>query len=254
MKTIVWTTTLDRKEDSRKLLDDTISNAGCSDTVDFLIVPTTRIVFYSENQISSLDEDVDKDGTIVLITSKNTLEAIEGLKPLHELKQIPIITVGAKTRTMANSLGYKFHSDQSGKDLLFSNSAEALEYIENHKDIHNVIYPGAKIRAANTNLSSVKVNTIDIYESRAIPPEDQSTETLKRLNSLSNSDHVTCFSSPSSFDAFTALTSHYGVKQFAIGQTTAERLRSNNLNPITPKDPTYELLAEMVVKELSSTS
>ena len=150
MKTIVWTTTLDRKEDSRKLLDDTISNAGCSDTVDFLIIPTTRIVFYSENQVSLFDEDVNKDETIVLITSKNTLEAIEALKSLHALKQIPIITVGAKTRTMAISLGYKCHSDQIGRRPTFYNSTEALEYIEKHKDIQNVIYPGAKIRAADS--------------------------------------------------------------------------------------------------------
>lgn len=251
MKTIVWTTTLDREEGSRRLLEDIISNAGCSDTVDFLIIPTTRIVFYKENQISSLDEDVNKDGTILLITSKNTLEAIEGLKSLHALKKIPVITVGAKTKTMAASLGYKFHSEKSGEYLSFDNSADALDYLEKHQDIQNVIYPGAKVRASDSTKKNIKINAIDIYESKAIPQKDQSPDTLKRLRSLSNSDYVSCFSSPSAFDAFTALTSNYGDKQFAIGQTTAERLRSDNLNPITPKEPTFELLAETVVKELS---
>jgi uroporphyrinogen-III synthase len=247
MITIVWTTTQDRLDEANKLLSNTLSKANLPKSIDFLVVPTTKIDFIDVKDVMLPRVGASLGTDLVVITSKNTIRAIEYISELHYLKNVPTITVGSKTKEYCLKHGYTLYKSDDDSSPNFKDSSEAFSFIAGLEGKFNIIYPGAVTRATDHHLKD-SVTSIDLYKSNPLKISDISPEMVTKLKNISN--FVTCFSSPSSFDSYIEMGLAVGQHQFALGQTTGEKLRSHGLSPVCASEPTTEILLATTLANL----
>ena len=242
MKHLIWT----HKKGDEGSLKSLLSRYSDQMKVHSLPVIQTSEIQVDEESFSKAKTLVSnaKEQTLLVISSKNTLDFLVKNEKLTFLKSLPVICVGKNTAKSCSDIGLKVLDH-------FNTTKDLSAHLSQINGIEHIIIAGAKQRASKLEeISNGKFNFVvlnlyvtDAYTSNSI------SEDLKKV--LDSGNFSICFSSPSAVSSFRKQFQSFGVKQFAIGPTTAESIKAQGLSPIVSKEPTFESLIEIASETIA---
>lgn len=186
----------------------------------------TSIDFITTN---SLNFKIQQKPTLLLFTSQNAIKSILNSIFLEELKPIPVICVGLKTKNLLEKEGFYV--------LAYTDYAEqlALKIIDNYS-IEKIAFFAGNIRR-NTLPDAMNLHQISFIEYTVY-------ETIETSHIIDFTPEIVLFYSPSGVRSYLKNNQIKNSKAICIGTTTAEALQEITDNIFISEIPTVESVLE----------